>query len=286
LSQVAAESLRALLNSIRHRVDDARRGNLSLVKLAALVWAGEEFLYSKAQVSQSLSIEKLVTVRSLKEAGRLLARLGDDPSPTELCRALAQVLPFLDAEIDPNVLLEESDREISLESLQEGSPVLKGTVQAWVREPPLFRRLRDQRRMSSADHAMKYLSLTRSQLRCLSFYLQVLDRPDVVLPVPNRIELQGGAWQPLALDSAALAEKGDLRIALCPLQGPWRPQFRLVKDGDVTSFVALPQVKEEEGALRRHLNAILGEVQRRRIHLLVFRSSLSTRTPAVTWPRS
>jgi predicted amidohydrolase len=262
------------LNSFRRRVEDARRGDLSLVKLAALIWAGEEFLYAKAEVSQSLKAETLVPVRSLDAAGRLLARLGDDPSSTQLCRALAQVLPFLDVMIGPNALLAESDQEISLESLQEGPPVLKGTVQVWLREPPFLKRLRDhQRRLSAGEpghHAMKYLSLTRSQLRCLSFYLMTLDRPDV-MPVPSRIERERDAWQPLALDSAKLAEQGDLRIALCPLQGPWRPQFRLVEGGEGTSFVALPQVKEDVGgALRKHLDAILDAVQRHRIHLLVF----------------
>jgi hypothetical protein len=170
----ATSLTRALLNSIRCRVADARLGKLSLVKLATLIWAAEEFLYAKAEMSQSLKAETLVPVRSLEAAERLLARLGDDPSSTQLCRALAQVLPFLDVTIGPNALLVESDQEISLESLQEGSPVLRGTVQVWLREPPLLKRLRDQRRGSFTDHAMKYLSLTRSQLRCLSFYLMAL----------------------------------------------------------------------------------------------------------------
>jgi predicted amidohydrolase len=276
LTQVSAESLRALLNSFRRRVEDARRGDFSRIKLAALIWAGEEYLYRKGEVEQSLQAEILVPVRSpvrsLKKAGKLLASLGDDPSATQLFRALAKVLSFLDSFIDPNTLLDESDQEIALESLQEGPPVLRGTVQVWLREPPLLKRLRDRQQRPSADEpghqAMKYFSLTRSQLRCLSFYLTALDRPDV-MPVPNRIERERDAWQPLALNSAKFAEQGDLRIALCPLQGPWRPQFQLVEGDEETNFVALPQVKEGE-ALRQHLDTILEEVQRRRIHILVF----------------
>ena len=176
---------------------------------------------------------------------------------------------FLDAEIGLDEFEQGTQEEISLEDLQPNRPVLRGTVQVWLREASLLRSFRKRFEDDSHSVEMKYEPEPDRHLNRLTFFLKGPDRLDV--STPRRIEEERDSWQPLVLDSAVWAKRGTLRIALCPLPGPWRPQFDLLQEGKKWSFLALPELQEdEEDALCKHLQSVLEEVKRRKIHILVF----------------
>lgn len=285
--------LERLTQLMRDKVEEADRGELGRIELAALVWAACSRLWNQGGVSQISEEWSPPPLRGLEEASRALRGLGRRPSATELYRTLASVLVAIEDEIDaaaaPSVTL------VSLPRWQaEDPPLLSGEVQVWFREPSLLRTVRSGRDKPAAaaaiidagadasapktadppdspelNRAMRYRLEPDRHLRSLTFLLASFERPRAKL-LPKDSDRNSALWDPL-LHASAIHGESSLRIALCPLRGPWFPQFEIVEDQGESKFIACPLIFEKApGSFDAHLDLILQEAAARSVRILVF----------------
>lgn len=235
-----------------------------------------EFLHLAAYlfaIASSLSVKRdeipksLESAGSLRELARRLARLPDDLERTALYIHLIEALLTVEAELCRHET--RDDRLPSSTRLkdiaEDRSGWLTGVVYHWLRPESALARLRDQRYEAAVnkrprrprEHPMDHL------LRLAMYWASDGQLPDVVPP-----RLDFGRTIPLVDESSHDITRGCFRVALCPLEGDFHPQFDVLRSGH--RFRACePEGMKNHGELCTRLTWLVQTAAREQIHLLV-----------------
>jgi hypothetical protein len=190
-----------------------------------------------------------------------IAALKADAAEQVYLEAL-QALHTLDGSIQPAIDAEQIPEHHDLNEIKadNGEPAIQGRVYHWVRPRSAWSRLREFRARQVA--AIDYPGTIEEELQRVSFQWMRGERP-----APRRFTPAGPLQ--LASTSAVRLQMGDFRIALCPLPGDFRPQFKIpsATPHEFTIDQTKPYLKE--AALLRHLKALLKSLRQRDIQVLL-----------------
>lgn len=236
-----------------------------------------EFLHLAAYIfafASSLNIKRDEVLKpsepagSLREISRRLAHLPYDLEKPALYIQLIEALLTVEAELCRHET--RDDRLPSSTRLkdiaEDRGGWLTGVVYHWLRPESALARKRDQRYESAVkrrprrprEHPMDHL------LRLAMYWASDDQMPDLV---PPRADF--GRVIPLVDESSHdIIERECFRVALCPLQGDFHPQFDIVRSGH--RFRAHePEGIKNYGELCTRLTWLLKTAAQEKIHLLV-----------------